>query len=91
MSMMAFVSVSEVELAGGRRRRFEPGSHPRWRIVEVSNRPPNLSTKQSELTIRIQKTVSKGEKKTHPLRKKTYETVNLALICPRIDKKCLTF
>ena len=29
-----------------RRRRFEPQNHPRWRIVEISNRPPNLFAKQ---------------------------------------------
>ena len=34
-----------------RGRRFEPQSHPPRRIVEISNRPPNLSAKQSEVTV----------------------------------------
>ena len=45
-----------------RRRRFEPRSHPRWRIVEVSNRPPNLSAKQLELTVRTKKPSTKEKK-----------------------------
>ena len=38
-----------------KRRRFEPRSHLQWRIVEISNRPINLSAKQSELTVRTKK------------------------------------
>ena len=44
-----------------RRRRFDPQSHTQWRIVKISNRPPNLSAKQSELTVHTKKTVRKGK------------------------------
>jgi hypothetical protein len=42
-----------------RGRRFEPQSHPPRRIVEISNRPPNLSAKQSEVTIRTKNQLRK--------------------------------
>ena len=53
---------------GVRRRRFELQSHPRWRIVEISSRPPNLSAKQSKLTVRTKKPSAK--EKAYQLRKK---------------------
>ena len=72
-----------------RQQQFEPRSHPQWGIVEVSNRLPNLSAKQSELTVRTKtnKKKTSAMEKTHPLRKKIYETVNLDLICPKINEK----
>ena len=57
---------------------FEPQSHPRWQIVEISNRPPNLSPKQSELTVRTQKTFCQG---------KNLSAKEKALFCPKIAQK----
>ena len=77
--------VSKPGQSQGRRRRFEPWSHRQWGIVEVSSPLPNLSAKQSELTVRTKNRPQK--KKTHPLRKKAFETVYLAIICPKSDLK----
>ena len=71
---------------GSRGQRFKPWSHPQWRIVEISNRPPNLSAKQWELTVFTKKSVK--EKKTYQLRKKLYFPAKLPQNCQNLRKNC---
>ena len=76
----------------GRRRRFEPQSHPRWQIVEISNRPPNLSAKQSELTVRTKKPSAKQKK--HSAKEKLYFAQKLpqdSQKLPQMAKICSKF
>ena len=61
-------------------RRFRPWSHPRWRIMEISNCPPNLSAKQSELTVRT--------KKTRPPRKKPISWGKRSIFSPKNANNC---
>jgi hypothetical protein len=57
--------------------------------VEISNRPPNLSAKQSEVTVCTKKPSAK--EKTYWLRKKLYFAPTLPKNCPKIAQKLPKF
>ena len=61
---------SVVGAVGSSREAIRNGS-----FVEISNRPPNLSAKQSELTVSTKKPIRQG---------KTYQWRKRALFCPEI-------
>ena len=64
--------------------RFEPRSNSHWQIVEISNRLPNLSAKQSELTVR---TKNVREEKTYQLSKKLYFAKTCPIIAQKVPQK----